>query len=138
MACAKVGSDFEVLTADDVGRRRTWSDEEKVRIVEESLHGHRQVSATARRLGISRSLLTRWRAEYRAGRLGSGGATFTAVTLASSAASPTNSEAPPLVAAAPAPEATIDIVLRNGRRVIVPASIAPAVLARLLPILEGP
>ncbi len=137
MACAKVISEFEVLAADDVGRRRTWTDEEKIRIVEESLRGHRQGSATARRLGISRSLLTRWRAEYRAGRLGSGVPMFTAVTLASGAASPVISEAPPPVGAAPAREATIEIVLRNGRRMIVPASIAPAVLARLLPILEG-
>ncbi|MCB9948447.1 MAG: transposase [Rhodospirillaceae bacterium] len=136
MACAKVISDFEVLTADDLGRRRTWTDEEKIRIVEESLRGHRQGSATARRLGISRSLLTRWRAEYRSGRLGSGVPMFTAVTLASGAASPGITEASPPMAAAPAPEATIEIVLRNGRRMIVRESVAPAVLKRLLPVLE--
>ena len=39
-------------------------------IVEESLRGHRQGSATARRYGISRSLLTRWRKDYRLGLLG--------------------------------------------------------------------
>lgn len=138
MACAKVVPDFELLMADDLGRRRTWADAEKIRIVEESLCGHRQGSATARRLGISRSLLSRWRAEYRAGRLGSGGLAFTAVTLASGAASPGVSEAPPPAAAAPAPEPIIEIVLRNGRRVIVPSSIAPSALARLLPVLECP
>ena len=88
MACAKVISDFEVLTADDLGRRRIWPDEEKIQIVEESLRGHRQGSATTRRLGISRSPLTRWRAEYRSGRLGSGAQTFTAVTLASGVGPP--------------------------------------------------
>ena len=41
----------------DTGRRRRWSFEEKLRIVEESHQGHRQVSATARRHGISASLL---------------------------------------------------------------------------------
>ena len=137
MACAKVISDFEVLTAGDLCRRRSWTDEEKIRIVEESLRGHRQGSVTARRLGISRSLLSRWRAEYRAGRLGSGVPTFTAVTLASGVASPDIGEEPSPLAAAPAPEATLEIVLRNGRRMIVPASIAPAVLARLLPVLES-
>jgi transposase len=30
----------------------------------------------------------------------------------------------------------IEIVLANGRRVIVPASVDPAALARLLPVLE--
>ncbi|MGO7733164.1 IS66-like element accessory protein TnpA [Rhizobium leguminosarum] len=59
----------EVLSADDLGRRRDWSDEEKVRIVEESLQGFRQGSVTARRYGLSRSLLTRWRREYRSGLL---------------------------------------------------------------------
>jgi hypothetical protein len=42
MACAKVVSDFELLTVEDAGRRRAWTDEEKVRIVEESLRDHRQ------------------------------------------------------------------------------------------------
>jgi transposase-like protein len=131
MACAKVVSDFELLTVEDAGRRRAWTEEEKVRIVEESLRGHRQGSATARRHGISRSLLTRWRGEYRTGLLGAGGPMFT-----------------PLAAEAPsAPrlashdgwgrEAKIEIVLANGRRVIVSVSVDPAALARLLPVLES-
>ena len=61
------GSQIEVLTTADAARRRHWSDADKVRIVEESLVGHRQVSATARRHGISRSLLTAWRRQYRNG-----------------------------------------------------------------------
>ncbi|PKQ10537.1 MAG: hypothetical protein CVT70_19140 [Alphaproteobacteria bacterium HGW-Alphaproteobacteria-1] len=40
---------IEVLSAADGVRRRQWSDEDKLRIVEESFVGHRQVSATARR-----------------------------------------------------------------------------------------
>ena len=54
----------------DTGRRRRWSFEEKLRIVEESHQGHRQVSATARRHGISASLLFSWRRDFREGRLG--------------------------------------------------------------------
>ena len=137
MACAKVISDFEVLAAGDVWRRRSWSDEEKVRIVEESLRGHRQGSATARRLGVSRSLLTRWRSEYRAGRLGSVRPTFSAVMVAASAPPAPVCEAPRTEVVAAGTEATIEIVLPNGRRMIVAASIDPVVLARLLPILEG-
>ncbi len=37
----------------DTGRRRRWPDEQKRRIVEESLSAPRQASATARRHGIS-------------------------------------------------------------------------------------
>jgi hypothetical protein len=36
MACAKVVSDFELLAVEEAGRRRAWTDEDKVRIVEES------------------------------------------------------------------------------------------------------
>ena len=70
MACASVVSPIEIFAADEVGRRRHWSDADKVRIVEESLRGHRQGSATARRYGISRALLTIWRRDYRAGVFG--------------------------------------------------------------------
>jgi transposase-like protein len=85
MACAEVVSDFELLAAHDAGRRGAWTDEDKVRIVEESLRGHRQGSATARRHGISRSLLTRWRADYRAGLVGRGGPMFTLVDVTADA-----------------------------------------------------
>jgi transposase len=56
----------------ETGRRRRWSEAEKARIVAESLAGHRQASATARRHGIPNSLLFRWRREYRQGRLCAG------------------------------------------------------------------
>ena len=42
----------------EMGRRRRWSDAEKLRLVEASMAGRRMVSATARQHGISRSLLT--------------------------------------------------------------------------------
>ena len=54
----------------DTGRRRRWPDEQKRRIVEESLSAPRQASATARRHGISNQLLFAWRKAYREGRLG--------------------------------------------------------------------
>ena len=61
MACASFVSPIEIFVSDKVGRRWHWSDEDKIRIVEESLRGYRQGSATARRYGISRSLLSIWR-----------------------------------------------------------------------------
>ena len=70
MADHKFRPEIEVLSAGDVPRRRHWSDADKIRIVEESFLGHRQVTATARRHGVSRSLLTIWRRQYRSGELG--------------------------------------------------------------------
>lgn len=48
MADQKYRPEIEVLSAADVRRRRYWDDADKIRIVEESLLGHRQVAATAR------------------------------------------------------------------------------------------
>jgi transposase len=35
------------------------------------------------------------------------------------------------------PDVQLEIVLRNGRRLLAPSSVDPEVLARLLPALEG-
>ncbi len=117
----------EVLSVDDLGRRRDWSDAEKVRIVEESLQGFRQGSATARRYGLSRSLLTAWRRQYRSGLL-SGSAPTTFVRLSISPPAATSSE----VVSPPRSEddKTIEIGLRNGRRLTILASLDPTILAR--------
>ena len=132
MACAKVISLFEVLPLDDAGRRRGWTDEEKVRIVEESLRGHRQGSATARRYGMSRSLLTRWRKGYRQGVLvGAPTAAFSPVRI--SAEPPRTAVAP----VAPAVTEKVEITLVNGRRLSVTAGIDAEALGRLLRVLES-
>jgi transposase len=64
----KRSSQVERLEVVDTGRRRRWSEDEKLKIVLESLQTPRQISATARRYGISRSLLIRWRRAFRAER----------------------------------------------------------------------
>ena len=56
----------ERLDVVETGRRRRWSEDEKLKIVLESLQAPRQVSATARRHGISRSQLLQWRRAFRA------------------------------------------------------------------------
>jgi transposase len=55
---------IERLEVVDTGRRRRWSEDEKLKIVLESLQAPRQVAATARRYGVSRSLLLRWRRSF--------------------------------------------------------------------------
>ena len=57
----------------DTGRRRRWTEDEKLKIVLESLRAPRRVSATARRYGISRSLLLQWRRSFRVEQKGGAG-----------------------------------------------------------------
>lgn len=111
------------------GRRRRWSETEKLRIVHESLAGSRLTSATARRHGISRQLLLNWRKAWREGRLGGeAGEGFV----------------PAIVTAAPGPvgvhsalkEGRVEIVTGNGRRIIVDADIDVVALLRLVRGLE--
>jgi len=61
----KHGAQIGRLEVVEMGRRRRWSEDEKLKIVLESLQAPRQVSATARRYGISRSLLLKWRRSFR-------------------------------------------------------------------------
>ena len=131
----KFRSQIEVLSVVDKGRRRGWTDAEKVRIVEESLRGFRQCAATARRYEISRALLTRWRRDFRSGQLVAGSRPqFLAVQVASDAAGtacrqsttePTSDR-----------EDRVEITLANGRRLAVAAAIDPMVLARLVQVLD--
>jgi transposase len=56
----------------DTGRRRRFTAEAKLKILEEGFSGDgRQVSATAQKHGVSRSQLYRWRQLAQAGNLGS-------------------------------------------------------------------
>ena len=130
MADDKFRPEIEVLSAADTPRRRHWSDADKIGIVEESFLGHRQVAATARRHGVSRSLLTIWRRQYRDGELGGETApAFIPLTLSPGT--------PAAVARRDTPDVQLEIVLRNGRRLLVPSAVDPEVLTRLLPVLEG-
>jgi transposase len=53
-----------------VERRRRWSHDEKVRLVEETLQAGESVCGVARRHGVAASLLFTWRRQARQGRLG--------------------------------------------------------------------
>ena len=57
---------LEVFTG--AGRRRSWTDEDKARIVAESYGGAETVSAVARRYGLAATQLFTWRREARAAR----------------------------------------------------------------------
>ena len=128
MSYSTHSSPIEIFTADEAGRRRHWSDEDKLRIVEESYRGVRQGSATARRYGISRSLLSIWRREFRqdADRAMSDTPSFTPLVLE------TCSAAPGMELAERSTADRIDLSLRNGRRLSFSPALAPELLARVL------
>ena len=132
MACASTVSPIEIFAADEGGRRRHWSDEDKIRIVEESLRGFRQGSATARRYGISRSLLSIWRREYRNGMLGApeAGGGFVPLVMESAPPGPAGQSSREV------DDVRIDITLTNGRRMTIPVTLAPSHLAALLAVLD--
>jgi len=132
MSCSSVFTPIEVLAAEDAGCRRHWSDEDKVRIVEESFRGHRQGSATARRYGISRSLLSSWRRAYREGTLGGSdlGGGCVPIVMEEAAPAAMGHSAPP------SENARIDIALANGRRLTLPTSLPPSRLAALLAVVD--
>jgi transposase len=125
-------SAFGLLEVVETGRRRRWSEDEKARIVLESLVGPRLVSATARRHGISRAQLLAWRRTLRPER-----------------SAPVPGFVPAVIAREPAPVVTpkvgrcaksgddrIEIVLGRVRRVIVGAGVDAAALAGVLDVLE--
>ena len=113
----------------ETGRRRRWSDAEKLRIVEESVSGPRLVSATARHHGISNQLLFSWRKAYREGQLGACQVDgFVPARIVSEVQSTTERAAPAT--------GTLEVVTANGRRVIVDHNVDVAVLLRIVRGLE--
>jgi transposase len=65
MAGLKNSPEVTRLEVVETGRRRRWTEEEKLRIVMESLNGPRLGLATPRRYGMARSLLATWRRRFR-------------------------------------------------------------------------
>src|SRR3984957_13674791 len=60
----KYSAQVERLGVVETGRRRRWTDDEKLKIVLKSMQTPRAISSTARRHGISRSLLLNWRRSF--------------------------------------------------------------------------
>jgi transposase len=111
----------------ETGRRRRWSDGEKLRIVEESLAGPRQASATARRHGISNQLLFSWRKAYREGRLGDLGGFVPAVVVPERGVRSEGSG-----------YGRIEVVVASGRRIVVDCAVDVRLLVRVVRALEQP
>ena len=126
----------ERLEVIEVGRRRRWSKDEKLRIVTECLEGPRLVSETARRHGITRSQLMAWRRALQVERI---------------APEPVPRFVPAVVAPEPTPAAQISprrrtarppalgrmvIEVGRGRRLVVEGPVDAEALAHVLDVLD--
>jgi len=117
----------EIIT---VERRRRWRLSEKQGIVAETLEPGASVSAIARRYGLHPSQLFAWRKAARDGRLiEESEVSFAPVMIASEPAA-----LPPPQPGLPAGQ--MEIVLGNGRRVIVDSSVRSGALARVIKVLD--
>jgi transposase len=132
---SRATSAFGRLEIVETGRRRRWSEDEKVRIVLESLAGPRLVSVTARRHGISRSQLLAWRRALRAERSEAGPtAGFVPAVIGPEPAKALPTKTAPSTARSS--DGRIEIVLARGRRVIVGTGVDAAALSRVIEVLE--
>ena len=116
---------LEVITG--VGRRRRWSEEDKARIVAESLDPATTSSAVARRYGLHASQLFTWRQQLQRSTPSAaaiGGPGFVPVLLAEDGAAPAETAGRMEIALGPA-------VVRVG------ADVDAAALRRVLEVVRG-
>ena len=112
-------------------RRRRWSLQDKLKIVEETLQLGVKVSEVARRHGLAPSVVFTWRRLAREGRLGDFGPAFVPVEI-----TPVPAQAAP-VASPPQRTGLIEIVLGCGRRVRVDRDVDAEALRRVLQVVES-
>jgi transposase len=129
-----------------VARRRRWTLEQKLALVEEVLRPGASVAAVADRHGMSRSLLFAWRRQVGDGTMpglvrAAAAAALVPVRVVA-AASPPEAPRASLPWRGPAGRpgksaATVEVVLSNGRVLRVCEAIRPEVLGRLAAALEA-
>ena len=119
---------IEHLEVVETGGRRRWTEDEKLRILAENLSGARQVSSTARRHGISRSLLTTWRRQFRVQpQPGEEAGSFMPVVVHPER---------PTTAPSTLSSTRMEIAVSHDRLIIVDASADVTALERVLDLLE--
>ena len=122
---------IEVLPVVDTGRRRRWTDEEKLRIVAESHCAGANLSDVARRYEISRAQLYEWRYRHKLGLLVGGLSSFTQVTCTPERGLP---EEPAVfgTAAGTAALATLTVEIGGRYRVTIPSDFDMTAAAQLI------
>src|SRR5450755_4400109 len=117
-----------------VERRRRWSRDDKMRIIEETLAPGAVVTEIARRHGIATSLVFTWRRRARLATATSAGPRLVPVQVAAAAAENLRTiEAP---AAGRKRRGLIEIELGDGKRVSVDENVDAEALGRVLDVLS--
>jgi transposase len=120
-------------------RRRRWSQDDKVRIVEETLAPGAKVTEVARRNGVAASVVFTWRRQARTvERVGPCFAPvqIAAVVTGEDNAKPQSEDDRRMRSLSTARNGLIEIDLGNRRRIRVDAQVDPEALARVLDVLE--
>ena len=120
-------------------RRRRWSQDDKVRIVEETLAPGAKVTEVARRNGVAASVVFTWRRQART--VERVGPCFAPVQIAAAVtgednAKPQSEDDRRMRSLSTARNGLIEIELGNRRRIRVDAQVDPDALARVLDVLE--
>jgi transposase len=126
---------MRVEVLDGVERRRRWSRDDKMRIIEETLAPGAVVTEIARRHGIATSLVFTWRRRARLATAAAAGPRLVPVRVAATAAE--NVRSIEAVAAVPAHKrrGLIEIELGDGKRINVDESVDAEALGRVLDVL---
>jgi transposase len=130
---------MRVEVLDRIERRRRWSHEDKMRIVEETLVPGAKVTEVARRNGVAASVVFTWRRQART--VEQVGQRFTPVQIAAAEAIEETAKLLPednrrVRSVAAGWIGLIEIDLGNRRRIRVDAHVDPDALARVLDVLE--
>ena len=116
----------------EIAVRRRWTEAEKRRLVSEVSADGVTISAVARRHGVHPSVLGRWVRRWKP----EAPPPALVPVMISEDASPvaTDRKAPPGTASA---EESVEVVLTNGRRLVVREGISPSCLRRLVSAVDG-
>ncbi|MBC5799218.1 MAG: transposase [Candidatus Eremiobacteraeota bacterium] len=115
-------------------RRRRWSDDEKARILEETLAPGARVSDVARRNDVAMSVLFTWRRKARVPATAV--APFVPVNIVEAPAVSPPIVRPPISRASKGTRGLIEIDLGSGRRLKVDADVDADALSRVLDVLD--
>ena len=127
---------MRVEVLDRVERRRRWSHDDKMRMIEETLAPGAVVTEIARRNGIATSLLFTWRRRARLATVASAGPRLVPVQLTPAEAESGRSIEAPVAMPPRKRRGLIEIELGDGKRVSVDENVDAEALGLVLDVLS--
>ena len=119
------------------GRRRFWTTEEKLRIVEQTLSSTQSVAMVARQHGVNANQVFYWRKLYRAGQLRNEGGEPQVRLLPVSVSDEPPAETEPGEAVSPAPGVTLNIEFPGRTLVSVEGAVDADIIRAVIESLRG-